>query len=130
MLVVDANVALAASADQDGLELFGDEELVAPPHMWAEARSSLHEALWRGEISDALALGTLQRLETALIQPRTPGDLGREAWQVAQDFGWAKTYDAEYVALAKLLSCRLVTLDARLRRGTQQLGFVIGPAEL
>jgi predicted nucleic acid-binding protein len=44
--------------------------------------------------------------------------------------GWAKTYDAEYVALARLLGCRLVTLDARLRRGADRLGFVISPDEL
>jgi predicted nucleic acid-binding protein len=35
-----------------------------------------------------------------------------------------------YVALARILGCRLVTLDARLRRGTTRLGFVIGPTEL
>jgi predicted nucleic acid-binding protein len=45
-------------------------------------------------------------------------------------FGWAKTYDAEYVALAKLLDCRLLTVDGRLRRGADRLGFVITPAEL
>jgi predicted nucleic acid-binding protein len=44
--------------------------------------------------------------------------------------GWAKTYDAEYVALARLLGCRLVTLDARLRRGADRLGFVVAPHEL
>ena len=44
--------------------------------------------------------------------------------------GWAKTYDAEYVALASLLGCRLVTVDGRLRRGADRLGFVLGPTEL
>jgi predicted nucleic acid-binding protein len=44
--------------------------------------------------------------------------------------GWAKTYDANYVALARLRDCRLVTLDARLRRGTGRLGLVVGPTEL
>lgn len=52
------------------------------------------------------------------------------AWEVAEEFGWAKTYDAEYVALAKTESCRLVPLDSRLRRGTDRLGFVVTPAEL
>jgi predicted nucleic acid-binding protein len=37
----------------------------------------------------------------------------------------AKTYDAEYVALAGLLRCRLVTIDGRLRRGAGRLGFVV-----
>jgi predicted nucleic acid-binding protein len=52
------------------------------------------------------------------------------AWQVADELAWAKTYDAEYVGLARLLRCRLVTLDARLRRGADRLGFVVAPHEL
>jgi predicted nucleic acid-binding protein len=44
--------------------------------------------------------------------------------------GWGRTYDAEYVALATLLGCRLVTLDTRLRRGADRLGMVITPSEL
>ena len=44
--------------------------------------------------------------------------------------GWAKTYDAEYLALAELLDCRFVTLDARLHRGAARLGFVLSPTEL
>jgi predicted nucleic acid-binding protein len=49
---------------------------------------------------------------------------------VADELGWAKTYDAEYVALAGLLGCLLVTLDARLRRSADRLGFVVSPSEL
>ena len=33
-------------------------------------------------------------------------------------------------ALARLLNCRLVTLDMRLWRGTKHLGFVVTPEEL
>lgn len=44
--------------------------------------------------------------------------------------GWAKTYDAEYLALAELLKCRFVTLDARLRRGADRLGYVVSPGEI
>jgi hypothetical protein len=34
------------------------------------------------------------------------------------------------VVLARMLGGRLVTIDARLRRGIAGLGFVIGPTEL
>jgi hypothetical protein len=47
-----------------------------------------------------------------------------------EEDGFGRTYDAEYVALAKILDCRLVTIDGRLRRGADRLGFVIGPDEL
>jgi predicted nucleic acid-binding protein len=53
-----------------------------------------------------------------------------EAWRVADEFGWGKTYDAQCVALASILGCQLVTLDGRLRRGTERLGFFVEPAEI
>jgi predicted nucleic acid-binding protein len=53
-----------------------------------------------------------------------------EAWRVAEELGWAKTYDAEYVALARMLRCRLLTRDERLRRGAARLVEAIGPTEL
>lgn len=130
MLVLDASVAFAACAATDGFGELGTESLVAPPLLWSEARSAIHELAWRGQITQDDAEATRRRLEQCPIQRRTPPDLGAEAWRVAEELGWAKTYDAEYVALAWLLDCRLVTLDARLRRGTERLGFVLGPSEL
>ena len=49
---------------------------------------------------------------------------------MADELGWARTYDAEYVALARLLDCRVVTADERLRRGADRLGFVVTVQEL
>lgn len=130
MLVLDATVVLRACGAQDGFADLGEDELLAPPLMPAEVRSGLHEAAWRGEVTAAHAQATLERLEGAPVVIRSPRRLGREAWRIADELGWAKSYDAEYVALASILGCRLVTLDARLRRGADRLGFVVSPAEL
>jgi predicted nucleic acid-binding protein len=64
------------------------------------------------------------------VERLAPPELADEAWRIADELGWAKTYDAEYLALASLLDCRLVTVDGRLRRGADRLGFVFGPTEL
>lgn len=129
-LVVDASVAVAASATPVGFVRFRGIELVAPPLLWIEVVSALHAAMWRGELRRDQAEPMLQRAIAAPITCAEPRSLSTEAWAVADEFGWAKTYDANYVALARILHCQLVTLDARLRRGTARLGFVIGPTEL
>lgn len=130
MLVIDASVAVAASYASDGFAEFGEEPLSAPPLLWSEARSALHELLWRGEITGDDAAAAHARVETCPVETVVHERLGEESWRVADELGWAKTYDAEYVALARLLGCRLVTLDARLRRGPGRLGFVVSPTEL
>lgn len=129
-LVIDASVVAAAAANPVGFERFRRFELAAPPLMWIEAVSTLHAMLWRGELRREQAEPVLGRVLTAPVQRHEPDGLARVAWKVADELGWAKTYDANYVALARLLSCRLVTLDARMRRGTARLGFVVGPIEL
>lgn len=130
MLVIDANVAAAACGGEgDGFEALGDE-LVSVPLMWSEARASLHLKLHKGEVGRKDAEIIRSRLESCPVDRMDPPQLGAEAWRIAEELGWGRTYDAEYVALAKLLDCRLVTLDARLRRGTERLGFVVTPAEL
>lgn len=130
MLVVDASVVVPDCTTGRGFDYLGDGTLVAPPLLWAEARSALHEAAWRGDIERATAERAHDRLLAAPIEPRAPAELGRSAWQLADALGWARTYEAEYVALASLLGCRLVTLDGRLWRRTRTLGFVVSPAEL
>ena len=130
MLALDASIAVAACLGRTGFEELGREQFVAPPLMWSEARSTLHELAWRGEIvaEDTLRARTL--LEKCPVERREHEQLGEEAWRIADALGWAKTYDAEYVALARLLGCRLVTLDSRLRRRADRLGFVVSPTEL
>lgn len=130
MLVVDTGLALRAALAGFDAVLHVDDDKVAPPLLWSEARSALHEARWRAEVNVEAAEAAHRRLGSLRIRPRSPRRLGEEAWRIADALGWAKTYDAEFVALASLLGCRLVTIDARLRRGADRLGFVVDPAEL
>ncbi len=130
MLVIDANAALAAcGGGGNGFAAFGDE-LASVPLMWSEARATLHLRLSKGEIDREDAEIIHSRLENCPVMRVDPPELGAEAWRLAEEFGWGRTYDAEYVALARILDCRLVTLDARLRRGTERLGFFVTPTEL
>ena len=130
VLVVDAAVVITACLSEPGLEPLSREELLAPHLMWSEASSVLHELRWRREISSELAAIALERLTTADVSPRRPKGLTVEAWRIADRLGWAKTYDAEYLALARMLKCRLLTTDAKLRDAGSSLVTVIGPADL
>jgi predicted nucleic acid-binding protein len=129
-LVLDASFVVDALLQRVDLPPLPDAPLLAPPLMWSEARSSLHEVCWREGLPTDVAENMRKRLGHAPIERSEPAGLDAKAWRIADDLGWAKTYDAEYVALASLLGCRLVTVDARLRRGADRLGFVVGPTEL
>jgi indolepyruvate ferredoxin oxidoreductase alpha subunit len=130
VLVVDASVALPAALSVDGFARLRGHDLVAPPLLWSEAVSALRGLRWRGDLTDAQADTAVAALLAAPIRRRSPRALHRTAWRLARDLGWAKTYDAEYVALAQLARCRLLTRDARLQRRVGGLVEVIGPADL
>jgi predicted nucleic acid-binding protein len=92
--------------------------------------SVLHEIRGRGAASRELTDAALERFVGLGIKRRDHPEIVATAWQLADRLGWAKTYDAEYVALAQLLDARLVTLDARLRRSAAKLVNVVAPAEV
>lgn len=129
-LVVDASVAVPACLSAEGFALLPDRDLVAPALLWSETLSALRGLVWRNEIIAADANAARKALEQCPVRRIDDGRLVAETWRIAEDLGWAKTYDAEYVALARLLGCRLVTLDARLRRGADRLGLVVSVGEL
>jgi len=130
VLVVDAAVVVTACLGESGFDPLAREDLVAPHLMWSEVSSVLHELKWRKAISSDLATIALERLAAADVSARRPKGLTAEAWRIADRFGWAKTYDAEYLALARLLRCRLLTTDAKLKRAVATMVNVVGPTDL
>jgi predicted nucleic acid-binding protein len=130
VIVVDASVALDALLSSGGMEQLATQDLAAPPLMWSEVTSSLREVVWRRLLSKEAALEGLARLGRAPVKRTTPKNLHVEAWLVAEQLGWAKTYDAEYIALAKLLNCRLLTRDDRLQRAARDLIEIVDPTQL
>ncbi len=121
---------MALGLASDGVQHLLAEELVAPPLLWSERRSTLHEAFWRHEISMDRATRVRAFLRSDSLRAIDHPDLDDSAWHLAEQMGWAKTYDAEYVALARLLECWRVTLDRALYRGTRRRGFVVAPEEI
>lgn len=129
-LVVDASAVVRSCLSESVFADFRGGHLIAPPLLWSEVPSALHQALWRGAIPEELASLALRRFLEAQIERVEPQDLVHQAWDVAERLGWAKTYDAEYVALARSLDLPLVTIDRRLQRGAARVIETIEPTEL
>jgi predicted nucleic acid-binding protein len=112
--VVDASAVLhLASA---GIEVPAEHELLAPTLLRSQTLSALHEAVQLGKVPADVALERLARIGRMRIRLLGDAVLRRRAWDLADELGWASTYDAEYVALTQLQADAFVTLDADLAR--------------
>ncbi len=105
-------------------------DLIGPPLLRSEVTSALHEAVWRRQITEGEADAHREAFTSLAVDIVAPAALYDVAWSIATDLGLAKTYDAEYLALARLSHTRVLTTDARLRRGAARTGLVIDPSEL
>jgi predicted nucleic acid-binding protein len=115
--VVDVSAVLHLASER--VEVSGEHELLAPTLLRSQVLSTLHEAVQRGEIPADVALDRLASVGRIRIRLLGDAVLRRRAWRVADDLGWASTYDAEYVALTQLQADAFVTLDAELARSVQ-----------
>lgn len=112
--IVDAGAVLHLAGEE--FQGPGDHELLAPTLLRSQVLSGLHEAVHRGELPADVATDRLDRI--ARIPIRLLGDavLRRRAWKLADELGWASTYDAEYLALTQLQGDAFITLDEDLAR--------------
>jgi predicted nucleic acid-binding protein len=112
--VVDCGVVL--HLESEGIEVAAEHELLAPTLLRSQTLSVVHEAVHRGEMEADVALDRLTRIWAMPIRLLGDAVLRRRAFAVAEQLGWAETYDAEYVALTQLQADAFVTLDPDLAR--------------
>jgi predicted nucleic acid-binding protein len=128
-VVLDAGAALHLLAARRPTAI--PPALHAPRLLRSEVLSALHAQVWRGVVPADAAREMLHRLWDLPLSLYADDRLLHErAWSIADELGWAKTYDAEYVALAQLLDMPFLTVDGRLARGVEHLVRTVGPLDL
>jgi predicted nucleic acid-binding protein len=115
--VVDAGAVLHLVSED--VEVSDAHKLLAPTLIRSQTLSTLHEAVQRGEIPADVARDRLARIRRLPIRLLGDAVLLRRAWDIADQLGWASTYDAEYIALTQLQADAYVTLDAELARSVE-----------
>ena len=115
--VVDTSAVLHLA--NEGIEVSSAHELLAPTLLRSQALSALHEAVERGELSADVARDRLTQIRRMKIRLLGDAVLQRRAWELADQLGWASTYNAEYVALTQLQADAFVTMDAQLARSVK-----------
>jgi len=115
--VVDTSAVLHLASE--GIEVSSAHKLLAPTLLRSQTLSALHEAVERGELSAEVARERLTRIRRIKIRLLGDAVLQRRAWELADQLGWASTYEAEYVALTQLQADAFVTMDAKLARSVK-----------
>jgi predicted nucleic acid-binding protein len=115
--VVDASAVLYLVSA--GIDVPDAHRLLAPTLLRSQTLSALHEAVHRGEIPADIARDRLVRIGRMPIRLLGDAVLRQRAWDLADQLGWASTYNAEYVALTQLQADAFVTLDLELARSVQ-----------
>jgi len=115
--VVDSSAVLhLASADA---EVPAKHKLLAPTLLRSQTLSDLHGAVQRGEIASEVARDHLARIGRMPIRLLGDAVLRRRAWELADQLGWAETFNAEYVALTQLQADAFITVDKELARSVK-----------
>ena len=120
--VIGPDVALRLAKSQ--AEIRDEHQILAPALVRSQILSLLYQAVRRGEMTKKDAdqqLNYLRGLRIRLLGDRV---LQNVAWKVADQLGWADTFDAEYVALTQLQADALITLDDRLAHAVKGLVVV------
>jgi indolepyruvate ferredoxin oxidoreductase alpha subunit len=117
--VVDAGAVLQLAREE--FEVPTKHQLLAPTLLRSQALSRLHEAVHGGKLAAETARERIRYVNGMQIRLLGDAQLRHRAWQIAEELGWASTYDAEYVALTQLQADAFITLDNKLARAVKGL---------
>jgi predicted nucleic acid-binding protein len=117
--VVDCGVVLHLAREQAAVP--AKHKLLAPTLLRSQTLSALHEAVHAGQLPVDVARERLKRINAMPIRLLGDAVLRRRAWEIADQLGWARTYDAEYVALTQLQADAFVTLNTELARRVEHV---------
>ena len=109
--VIDSGTTLHLATAS--VEVSPDHKLHAPTLWRSETLSALYQAVKRGDLTVEAAREQLAYIGRLKIRLLGDAVLRRRAWEVAEQLDLATTYEAEYVALAQLQKCTLVSTDKR-----------------
>jgi predicted nucleic acid-binding protein len=126
--VIGPDVALHLALEKRAVS--DDHQLVAPTLLRSQVLSLLYQSVRRGDVTQADANRRLDYVRGLRIRLLGDRVLQRTAWSLAEELGWDDTFDAEYVALARLQADAFVTLDAGLARSVQGLVTLAAPEAL
>jgi predicted nucleic acid-binding protein len=117
--VLDAGAFIHVA--QQRIEIDRGHELLAPTLVRSQTLSLVHEAVHRGDLAVDTGRDHLLRIWGMKVRYLGDAVLRGRAWEIAERFGWASTYDAEYIALTQLQADAFVTLDSELRRQASEI---------
>lgn len=120
--VVTPDVAIRLA--EHALPIASGVQLVAPTLLRSQVLTVLYGRVRAGELDRKQAAqirNDIRKLRIRLLGDRV---LQAKAWAVADELGWSDTYDAEYVALARLQADALVTLDTNLAKAVRDVVVV------
>lgn len=116
MIVVDASIVVTALADDgaDGdrvRERFSGQRLAAPHVIDLEVVSAWRRMTAAGDLDDRRVQLALEDFADLRLERAPHGPLLARCWELRNNL---TVYDAAYIALAELLTTKLVTGDTRL----------------
>lgn len=128
-IVIDANILIVFALSDEALHGIANqkltewtqnsESLVAPRLFRSEITAVMRKAVFQQRITHETGRKLLNQL---LLYPVTFYEdiaLLQEAYEIAQQFNRPRAYDAQYLALARRLSCEFWTADERLFNAVQ-----------